>query len=121
MKISKKQMIIAAIVIGAIAVWYFFIRKKKIESSYGPNFGSYGFYGNESNFASIGQICSKDRPCGNGLRCSGRRCVSTGAIVPATSGAPAADAIRRAETLSPSALIAAGGGPIQISPASTTA
>lgn len=86
MKISKKQMIIAAIVIGAIAVWYFFIRKKKIESSYGPNFGSYGFYGNESSFASIGQICSKDRPCGNGLRCSGRRCVSTGAIVPATSG-----------------------------------
>ena len=45
----------------------------------------------------------------------------TGSFVPATSGAPAAAAIRRAETLSPSALIAAGGGPIQIRPASTTA
>jgi hypothetical protein len=86
MKISKKQMIIAAIVIGAIAVWYFFIRKKKIESSYGPNFGSYGFYGNESSFASIGQICSKDRPCGNGLRCSGRRCVPIGQTNTTTGG-----------------------------------
>ena len=47
--------------------------------------------------------------------------VSTGSFVPATSGAPAAEAIRRAETLSPSALIAAGDGPIQIKPASITA
>lgn len=34
MNLTKKQMIIAAIVIGAVAVWYFFIRKKKMESSY---------------------------------------------------------------------------------------
>ena len=45
----------------------------------------------------------------------------TGSFVPATSGAPALAAMRRAETLSPSALIAAGGGPIQMSPASRTA
>ena len=41
--------------------------------------------------------------------------------MPATSGAPAFAAMRRAETLSPSALIADGGGPIQIKPASITA
>ena len=46
---------------------------------------------------------------------------ATGSLVPATSGAPALAAIRRAETLSPNALIAAGGGPIQINPASITA
>jgi hypothetical protein len=38
-----------------------------------------------------------------------------------TSGAPARCAMWRAETLSPSERIAAGGGPIQISPASMTA
>ncbi|CAB4677241.1 unannotated protein [freshwater metagenome] len=48
-------------------------------------------------------------------------CPATGSFVPATSGAPAFAAMRRAETLSPSALIAAGGGPIQIRPASRTA
>ena len=46
--------------------------------------------------------------------------VSTGSIVPATSGAPTSAAIFRAETLSPSNLIAAGGGPIQIKPAAIT-
>ena len=47
--------------------------------------------------------------------------MATGSLVPATNGAPAADAILRAETLSPSARIAAGGGPIQIKPALITA
>ena len=37
--------------------------------------------------------------------------------MPATRGAPTRSAILRAETLSPNALIAAGGGPIQINPA----
>ena len=46
--------------------------------------------------------------------------LSTGSAVPATRGAPAFAAILRAETLSPSALIADGGGPIQINPASMT-
>jgi len=45
----------------------------------------------------------------------------TGPSVPGASGAPTAVAIRRAATLSPSASIAAGGGPIQVSPASITA
>ena len=45
----------------------------------------------------------------------------TGPSVPGAIGAPTAAAIRRAATLSPSASIAAGGGPIQISPASMTA
>ena len=45
----------------------------------------------------------------------------TGSLVPATNGAPAVAAILLAETLSPSALIADGGGPIQIKPASITA
>ena len=44
----------------------------------------------------------------------------TGSAVPATSGAPAFAAILRAETLSPSALIAEGGGPIHVNPASIT-
>ena len=48
-------------------------------------------------------------------------CPATGSLVPATKGAPALDAIFRAETLSPSARIAAGGGPIHINPASMTA
>ena len=48
-------------------------------------------------------------------------CPATGSFVPATSGAPAFDAIFLAETLSPSARIADGGGPIQINPASRTA
>ena len=48
-------------------------------------------------------------------------CPVTGSFVPATSGAPAFAAIRLAETLSPSALIAEGGGPIQMRPASITA
>jgi len=41
--------------------------------------------------------------------------------VPATSGAPAAAAIFRAETLSPNARMAFGGGPIQVNPAWITA
>ena len=46
--------------------------------------------------------------------------VSTGSIVPATSGAPTSAAILRAETLSPKERMAAGGGPIQINPAAIT-
>ena len=46
--------------------------------------------------------------------------VSTGSMVPATSGAPTSAAILRADTLSPSERIAAGGGPIQIRPAAIT-
>ena len=46
---------------------------------------------------------------------------ATGSAVPGTSGAPTRWAMCRACTLSPSASIAAGGGPIQISPASITA
>ena len=46
---------------------------------------------------------------------------ATGSFVPATNGAPAFDAIFRAETLSPSARMASGGGPIHVRPASITA
>ena len=45
----------------------------------------------------------------------------TGSAVPTTSGAPARWAMWRALTLSPSASIAAGGGPIQVRPVSITA
>ena len=44
----------------------------------------------------------------------------TGSVVPATSGAPARMAMCRAVTLSPSARIASGLGPIQVSPAAMT-
>ena len=47
--------------------------------------------------------------------------LATGSAVPATSGAPTCAAIFRAETLSPKAAIAAGGGPTQSKPASITA
>ena len=47
--------------------------------------------------------------------------LSTGSGVPATRGAPTFAAIFRADTLSPSAAIACGGGPIQTRPASITA
>ena len=45
---------------------------------------------------------------------------STGSAVPGTRGAPALVAMCRAFTLSPSASIAAGPGPIHVSPASMT-
>ena len=45
----------------------------------------------------------------------------TGSLVPGTSGAPTFSAMWRAWTLSPSASMAAGGGPTQVSPASITA
>ena len=44
----------------------------------------------------------------------------TGSLVPGTKGAPTFAAMWRAWTLSPKDLIAAGGGPIQINPASIT-
>ena len=46
---------------------------------------------------------------------------STGSAVPGTRGAPDLRAMWRALTLSPSASIAAGPGPTQVSPASMTA
>jgi hypothetical protein len=45
----------------------------------------------------------------------------TGSGVPGVSGAPASRAMCRARTLSPSASIASGGGPIQVRPAAATA
>jgi hypothetical protein len=45
----------------------------------------------------------------------------TGSGVPGVSGAPTLSAMCRARTLSPSASIASGGGPIQVSPAAMTA
>ncbi len=45
----------------------------------------------------------------------------TGSAVPGASGAPTRRAISRALTLSPSASIASGGGPIQVSPTFATA
>lgn len=45
----------------------------------------------------------------------------TGSVVPGTCGAPTFSAMWRAATLSPSLAMAAGGGPIQVSPASSTA
>ena len=64
-------------------------------------------------------LIATGRPCSfaNATISSG---VSTGSVVPATSGAPTFAAIFRAETLSPSNLIALGGGPIQIKPAAIT-
>jgi hypothetical protein len=44
-----------------------------------------------------------------------------GAAIPGRSGAPACSAACRAQSLSPSRLITSGGGPIQVSPASSTA
>ena len=65
MKISKNQWVVIG-VLGAIAIWYFFLRKKNetkesgysnfqldggsLESSYGPEYGAYGNYGNESSY-----------------------------------------------------------------------
>ena len=45
----------------------------------------------------------------------------TGSLVPGTRGAPARSAMCRAVTLSPRSRIDCGDGPIQISPASSTA
>ncbi len=46
---------------------------------------------------------------------------AAGPLIAGSRGAPARRATRRAESLSPSKPIAAGGGPIQVSPASSTA
>ena len=62
----------------------------------------------------IGSPCS----CANAMTSSAP---STGSAVPGTSGAPTFWAMCRACTLSPRELMAAGGGPIQTSPASITA
>jgi hypothetical protein len=46
---------------------------------------------------------------------------ATGRSLPATIGAPTRRATSRAETLSPSARMAEGGGPIHVRPAASTA
>lgn len=51
MNLTKKQMMVAAIVIGAVAVWYFFIRKKKLESGYDENVM---IIGNENGYVGQG-------------------------------------------------------------------
>lgn len=123
MKISKKQMIIAAIVIGAIAVWYFFIRKKKIESSYGPDFGAYGSYGNESGYgpANEGQICAKDRQCGPGLICSNRRCIRQGKTNTTGGGATMGGGAGGPRPNTSTATVADGAIPIPVKPMTTSA
>ena len=59
-------------------------------------------------------------PC-SAANASASAAPATGPSVPGASGAPTALAMCRAATLSPSASIAPGGGPIQVSPASVTA
>lgn len=83
MNITKNQWI-AIGVVGAVAVWYFFLRKKKMESGYdsnlmiignesgyGPDFGAYGSYGNESGYL-VG--CSKQECASAGLMQGGNGC-----------------------------------------------
>lgn len=91
MNITKNQWI-AIGVVGAVAVWYFFLRKKdtesgydnnlmlignengytnyqldggSLESGYGPDFGAYGSYGNESGYQDT-YIKSAKTPCKKG-------------------------------------------------------
>ncbi len=47
MKLEKKHWIIIGVVLALIAIWYFFLRKKKVESGYA---GTYGSFGNESGY-----------------------------------------------------------------------
>ena len=98
MNITKNQWI-AIGVVGAVAVWYFFLRKKDtkesgydnnlmifgnengytnyqldggmLESGYGPGFGAYGSYGNESGYL-VG--CSKQECAAAGLTPGGNGC-----------------------------------------------
>ena len=61
-----------------------------------------------------------------GSPCSDAKAVTsaadeTGPSLPATNGAPTATAMPRAWTLSPSASMTWGSGPIQVNPASSTA
>ncbi len=60
------------------------------------------------------------RPCASAKSITSTA-LPTGSGVPATRGAPAAAAMWRAFTLSPSASMASGEGPTQVSPASITA
>lgn len=54
MNLSKKQWTIVGVVIALVAIWYFFLRKKKAESNYGPMGGMYSHFGNETGFATPG-------------------------------------------------------------------
>jgi hypothetical protein len=65
-------------------------------------------------------LIAMGRPC-SAANASTSATPLTGPSVPGAIGAPTRLAISRAATLSPSASIAAGRGPIQISPASPTA
>lgn len=89
MNITKNQWI-AIGVVGAVAVWYFFLRKKdtesgydnnlmlignengytnyqldggSLESGYGPDFGAYGSYGNESSYTLWAEANKKNGKC----------------------------------------------------------
>jgi hypothetical protein len=42
MNITKKQWMIIGVVVALIAIWYFFLRKKKAESSFGARTGRVG-------------------------------------------------------------------------------
>lgn len=54
MNLSKQQLTIVGVVIALVAIWYFFLRKKAAESSYGPMGGMYSHFGNETGFATPG-------------------------------------------------------------------
>ncbi len=65
-------------------------------------------------------LMATGRPCSS-AKATTSSASFTGSLVPGTSGAPALVAMCRACTLSPSAMIESGEGPIQVSPASMTA
>lgn len=69
MNMSKNQLMMLGIGIGALILVYFlFFRKKdtKKESSYGPEFGAYQSYGYESSMAASDPLCNRrqtNKPC----------------------------------------------------------
>lgn len=72
-------MMIAAVVLGLIAIWYFFLRKKKSESGFTRSktlepFQEYGYAAS----------CSDSNPCPDGKHCWRGKCVpNTGRTVSA--------------------------------------
>ncbi len=69
--------------------------------------------------AAIGGLDRDRQPCSR-ANFAASAAPETGPWVPGASGAPTVRAIIRAAVLSPSASIAAGGGPIQVRPAAIT-
>ena len=81
MKIEKKHWIIIAIVVILIALWYFFIRKKTATTT-SKYAGTYGSFGNESNWIGNatyndchkncikggGSVSNCDQGCGRGTK-----------------------------------------------------